>query len=183
MELACRTSTVSVTVSPGTNGSEVKCYNADHVNIVESDEPLGSAIIHLVPAQQTSKSIVVMGYLIYVSSRYFAAHVYLCYLSKTYHFYIYLVLPHPPIISIEQSCTEITVQWGPSSRGGDPSSYNVTVWSKTTVAGAINVIAMGTIHYSYTLPGLMSDVLYMVKVIAINCAGASEVNTAVWTCW
>ena len=97
--------------------------------------------------------------------------------------YYYLVLPHPPIISLEQSCTEITVQWSPSSSGGDPSSYNVTVWSVSTVAGAINVIAMGTMTYSYTLPGLMSDVLYVVKVIAINCAGASEVNTAVWTCW
>ena len=50
------------------------------------------------------------------------------------------------------------------------------------MAGAINVIAMGTMTYSYALPGLMSDVLYTVKVTAINCAGASEVNTAVWTC-
>ena len=52
MKLACRTSTLSVTVSSGTNGSEVKCYNADHANIRESDEPLGSAIIQLVHVEQ-----------------------------------------------------------------------------------------------------------------------------------
>ena len=83
---------------------------------------------------------------------------------------------------LEQSCTDITVLWSPPSTGGEPSSYNVTIWLKNTLAGAISVAAMGTMTYSYTFPGLMSDALYMVKVIAINCAGTSEVNTTIWTC-
>ena len=83
---------------------------------------------------------------------------------------------------LEQSCTDITVLWSPPSTGGDPSSYNVTIWLKKSLAGAISVVAMGTTTYSYTFPGLMSDALYMVKVIAINCAGTSEVNTTMWTC-
>ena len=93
-----------------------------------------------------------------------------------------LALPNQPIILLEQSCTTITVQWCPSSNGGDPSSYNVAIWLKKTVVGATSVVAMGTMTYSYTFPGLMSNALYMVKVIAINCAGTSEVNTTIWTC-
>ena len=93
-----------------------------------------------------------------------------------------LGVPHQPIILLGQSCTTITVQWSPSSNGGDPSSYNVTIWLKKTVVGATRFAAMGTMTYSYTFPGLMSDTLYMVKVIAINCAGTSEVNTTIWTC-
>eukprot|EP00731_Ephydatia_muelleri_P009771 Em0005g357a len=130
---ACRSSTLSVT--PETNGSEVKCYNANY----SAFELLGSANVQLMPATQ------------------------------------------PPVISLEQSCSDITVHWNPSSMGGDPSSYNVSVWSGMTVVGAVSVIAMGTITYYHTFTGLRSDVLYMVKVIASNCAGSNEVNATIWT--
>ena len=93
-----------------------------------------------------------------------------------------LGIPRQPIVLLGQSCADITVQWSPSSNGCDPSSYNVTIWLKKAVVGATSVVAMGTMTYSYTFPGLMSDALYMVKVIAINCAGTSEVNTTIWTC-
>ena len=67
--------------------------------------------------------------------------------------------------------------------GGDPSSYNVSVWSGMTVVGAVSVIAMGTITYPHTFTGLRSDVLYMViKVITSNCAGSNVVNATIWTC-
>ena len=66
--------------------------------------------------------------------------------------------------------------------GGDPSSYNVSVLSGMTVVSAVSVIAMGTITYYHTFTGLRSDVSYMVKVIASNCAGSNEVNATIWTC-
>ena len=66
--------------------------------------------------------------------------------------------------------------------GGDPSSYNVSVWSGMTVVSAVSVIAMGTITYHHTFTGLRSDVLYMVKVIASNCAGSNVMNATIWTC-
>ena len=46
----CRSSTLSVTVTPETNGSDVKCYNANHANIDATMEPLGSASIQVMPA-------------------------------------------------------------------------------------------------------------------------------------
>ena len=45
---ACRTSTLSVTVTPETNGSDVKCYNANYSTF----ELLGSANIQLMPASK-----------------------------------------------------------------------------------------------------------------------------------
>ena len=47
---ACRSSTLSVAVTPETNGSEVKCYNTNF----SAFELLGSANIQLMPASKPS---------------------------------------------------------------------------------------------------------------------------------
>ena len=47
---ACRNSTLSVTVTPETNGSDVKCYNANY----SAFELVGSANIQLMPASKPS---------------------------------------------------------------------------------------------------------------------------------
>ena len=51
---ACRTSTLSVAVTPETNVSEVNCYNANHANIDDTWEPLGNASMQLMPASKPS---------------------------------------------------------------------------------------------------------------------------------
>ena len=47
---ACRSSTLSVTVTPETNGSDVKCYNTNYSAL----ELVGSANIQLMPASKPS---------------------------------------------------------------------------------------------------------------------------------
>lgn len=106
--------------------------------------------------------------------------VYSCVVLALFYIHSFkLHAAHAPTISLEQSCNDITVYWSPSSIGSDPSSYNVSVWSGMTVVGAVSVVAIGTMTYSHTFTGLRSDVLYMVKVIASNCAGS---NATIWTC-
>ena len=51
---ACRSSTLSVAVTPETNVSEVKCYSANHANINDTWEPLGNASMQLMPASKPS---------------------------------------------------------------------------------------------------------------------------------
>ena len=57
IEITCRTSTLSVTVTAAINGSEVKCFNSDHAYVGDNDplQPVGSARVQLVPAQQTGE--------------------------------------------------------------------------------------------------------------------------------
>ena len=51
------------------------------------------------------------------------------------------------------------------------------------MVGAVNVIAMGTITYYHAFTELRSDVFYMVKVIASNCAGSNnKLDMLVSTC-
>ena len=49
----CRTSTLSVTVTPETNGSEIKCYSASHTNNIDGLEPLGSARVQMMPSSES----------------------------------------------------------------------------------------------------------------------------------
>eukprot|EP00731_Ephydatia_muelleri_P011154 Em0006g48a len=65
------------------------------------------------------------------------------------------------------SVDQLTVTWTP---GGVPTSYSVTInGSSSPVVIADN----GSPVYTHTFTGLVSDTLYTVSVVAINCAGSS----------
>eukprot|EP00731_Ephydatia_muelleri_P011469 Em0006g363a len=69
------------------------------------------------------------------------------------------------------SVDQLTVTWTPPTTGGIQTGYNVTINdSSSLVVMADN----GSPVYTHTFTGLVSDALYTVSVVAINCAGASN---------
>eukprot|EP00731_Ephydatia_muelleri_P011273 Em0006g167a len=77
------------------------------------------------------------------------------------------------------SVDQLTVTWTPPITGGVPTSYNVTInGSSSPVVIADN----GSPVYTHTFTGLVSDTLYTVSVVAINCAGSSNgISLTKWT--
>eukprot|EP00731_Ephydatia_muelleri_P011226 Em0006g120a len=77
----------------------------------------------------------------------------------------------PMIVNSSVGTHQLTVTWAPPAAGGVPTSYNVTI--KTVVV--LWVIAdNGSPVYTHTFTGLVSDTLYTVSVVAINCAGHNK---------
>ena len=72
------------------------------------------------------------------------------------------------------SVDQLTVTWTPPTTGGVPTSYNVTInQSSRSVVIADN----GSPVYTHTFT------LYTVSVVAINCAGSSNLTSLTkWTC-
>ena len=69
------------------------------------------------------------------------------------------------------SVDQLTVTWTPPTTGGILTGYNVTINdSSSPVVMADN----GSSVYTHTFTGLVSDTLYTVSVVALNCAGASN---------
>ena len=63
---------------------------------------------------------------------------------------------------------------------GVPTSYNVTINDSSS---PVVMAANGSPVYTHTFTGLVSDTLYTVSVVAINCAGASNgTSESSWTC-
>ena len=69
--------------------------------------------------------------------------------------------------------------WTPPTTGGVPTCYNVSIndsSSPVVIPATCNEASL----YTHIFTGLISDTLYTVSVVAINCAGSSNV-TSVYT--
>eukprot|EP00731_Ephydatia_muelleri_P011280 Em0006g174a len=69
------------------------------------------------------------------------------------------------------SVDQLTVTWTPPTTGGVPTSYNVTINDNSS---PVVIADNGSPVYTHTFTGLVSDTLYTVSVVAINCAGSSN---------
>ncbi|KAL5500733.1 hypothetical protein EMCRGX_G012329 [Ephydatia muelleri] len=69
------------------------------------------------------------------------------------------------------SVDQLTVTWTAPSTGGVPTSYNVTINDSSS---PVVIADNGSPVYTHTFTGLVSDTLYTVSVVAINCAGSSN---------
>ena len=67
--------------------------------------------------------------------------------------------------------TNLTVTWAPPTSGGSPTSYNVSINGSTGTPWIIP--DDGSPLYTLMFPGLTSNTLYSVTVVAINCAGST----------
>ncbi|KAL5500508.1 hypothetical protein EMCRGX_G012083 [Ephydatia muelleri] len=61
---------------------------------------------------------------------------------------------------------QLTVTWTPPTTGGAPTSCNVTINDSSS---PVVIADNGSPVYTHTFPGLVSDTLYTVSVVAINC--------------
>ena len=100
-------------------------------------------------------------------------------------------LPFPPLPSspatpgpvgnmavTSTSVDQLTVTWTPPNTDGVPTSYNVTINDSSS-----SVVIADNGSPVYTFTGLVSDTLYTVSVVAINCAGSSNgTSLTKWTC-
>ena len=69
------------------------------------------------------------------------------------------------------SMNQLTVTWTPPTTGGVPTSYNVSINDSSS---PVVIPDNGSSLYTQTFTGLISDKLYTVSVVAINCAGTSN---------
>ena len=69
------------------------------------------------------------------------------------------------------SVDQLTVTWTPPTTGGVPTSYNVTINDSSS---PVVIADNGSPVYTHTFTELVSDTLYTVSMVAINCAGASN---------
>eukprot|EP00731_Ephydatia_muelleri_P011186 Em0006g80a len=69
------------------------------------------------------------------------------------------------------SVDQLTVTWTPPTPDGVPTSYNVTINDSSS---PVVIADNGSPVYNHTFTGLVSDTLYTVSVVAINCAGSSN---------
>ena len=77
------------------------------------------------------------------------------------------------------SVNQLTVTWTPPTTGGVPTSYNVSINDSSS---PVVIRDNGSSLYTHTFTGLISDTLYSISVMAINCAGTSNVVTQTkWT--
>ena len=77
------------------------------------------------------------------------------------------------------SVNQLTVTWTPPTTGGVPTSYNVSINDSSS---PVVIPDNGSSLYTHAFTGLISDTLYTVSVVAINCAGTSSVTTETkWT--
>ena len=75
------------------------------------------------------------------------------------------------ITEVLTSTNNMAVTWIPSTIDGSPTSYNISI-SDSYVP--VNANTSGAQVYTHTFMGLMSDTLYTVLLVAINCAGVSN---------
>ena len=61
--------------------------------------------------------------------------------------------------------------WTAPTTGGVPTSYSVTINDSSS---PVVIADNGSPVYTHTFTGLVSDTLYTVSVVAINCAGSSN---------
>ena len=69
---------------------------------------------------------------------------------------------------------QLTVTWTPPTTGGVPTSYNVSINDSSS---HMVIPDNGSSLDIHTFTGLISDTLYTVSVVAINCAGTSNATS------
>ena len=69
--------------------------------------------------------------------------------------------------------------WTPPTTGAVPTSYNVTINDSSS---PVVIADNGSPVYTHTFTGLVSDTLYTVSVVAINCAGSSNGTKGTGSC-
>ena len=69
------------------------------------------------------------------------------------------------------SVNQLTVTWTPPTTGGVPTSYNVSI---NDIGSPVVIPDNGSSLYTHTFTGLISDTLYTISVVAINCVGISN---------
>ena len=72
------------------------------------------------------------------------------------------------------SVNQLTVTWTPPTTGGVPTSYNVSINDSSS---PVVIPDNGSSLYTHTFTGLISDTLYTVSVVTINCVGTSNVTS------
>eukprot|EP00731_Ephydatia_muelleri_P011220 Em0006g114a len=77
------------------------------------------------------------------------------------------------------SVDQLTVTWTPPTTGGVPTSYSVTINDSSS---PVVIADNGSPVYTHTFTGLVSDTLYTVSVVAINCAGSSNGTKGTGSC-
>eukprot|EP00731_Ephydatia_muelleri_P011219 Em0006g113a len=77
----------------------------------------------------------------------------------------------PMIVNSSVGTHQLTVTWTPPTAGGVPTSYNVTINDSSS---PVVIADNGSPVYTHTFTGLVSDTLYTVSVVAINCAGHNK---------
>ena len=66
---------------------------------------------------------------------------------------------------------QLTVTWTPPTTGGVPTSYNVSINDSSS---PVVIPDNGSSLHTHTFIGLISDILYTVSVVAINCVGSRD---------
>ena len=69
---------------------------------------------------------------------------------------------------------QLTVTWTPPTTGGVSTSYSVSINDSSR---PVVIPDNGSSLYTHTFTGLISDTLYTASVVAINCAGTSNVTS------
>ena len=92
------------------------------------------------------------------------------------HLSPYLPFPAPvgTLTLNSPSVDQLPVAWAPPTTGGVPTSYNVSINDSSR---PVVIQENGSSLYTHTFTGLTSDTLYTVSVVAINCAGTSNVTS------
>lgn len=78
----------------------------------------------------------------------------------------------PMITEVLTSTNALTVTWITPTIDGSNTSYNISI-SGSNVSVNINTSASQMV-YAYTFEGLISDTIYTILIIAINCAGVNN---------
>eukprot|EP00731_Ephydatia_muelleri_P006161 Em0003g409a len=84
-------------------------------------------------------------------------------------------IPGNATMTTTVSDTTVSMIWTPPTMGGVPTSYNISINGSNPIAIPANG-SEGPLMYTYTR--LESDMLYAISLVAINCAGISNVTTA-----
>ena len=72
------------------------------------------------------------------------------------------------------SVNQLTVTWTLPTTGGVPTSYNVSI---NDCSNSVGIPDNGSSLYTHTFTGLISDTLYTVSVVTINCVGTSNMTS------
>ena len=75
--------------------------------------------------------------------------------------------------------TSLTVTWAPPTSGGSPTSYNVSI--NDSIGTPWIIPDDGSPSYTLMFPGLTSNTLYSVTLVAINCAGSTGITVNNYT--
>eukprot|EP00731_Ephydatia_muelleri_P029805 Em0021g328a len=82
----------------------------------------------------------------------------------------------PVITSNIVGSQELSLTWSPSTTGGAPTSYNVSINDSSS---PVVIADNGSSVYTRIFTGLISGTLYNVSVVAINCAGQNLTSSVI----